>query len=125
MLDCLRSARTVNLVYVDDQQISVCLLYISYRNIVRLLLLRGETSVRILDARPPPNDILSNPAIEFVEMNMASLTSTQAALAKVFEKTGKAAEVVYHVAATIRFWVCCHAWLPQCFSSSDQVIGWC
>ncbi|KAG6918315.1 hypothetical protein DXG01_015173 [Tephrocybe rancida] len=71
--------------------------------IVRLLLLRGETHIRIIDLNPPSERIASNPAVSFVKTDITSLESVRRALGP-FESTGAPPKVIYHTAAIIRFW---------------------
>ncbi|KAF5382418.1 hypothetical protein D9615_002977 [Tricholomella constricta] len=71
--------------------------------IVRLLLLRGETNIRILDLDPPSIKIASNPAVSFVKTDITSLESIREAL-RPFDSTSARPSVIYHTAAIIRFW---------------------
>ncbi|KAG6866286.1 hypothetical protein C0991_006382 [Blastosporella zonata] len=71
--------------------------------IVQLLLLRGETDIRIVDLNPPAEKIASNPAVTFVETDITSLESVRRALGP-FRRTGVPPKVIYHTAAIIRFW---------------------
>lgn len=72
--------------------------------IVQLLLLRKETSIRIIDANPPAAAVLSNPSVSFVKVDITSRQALREALQAPFALTGKPANVVYHTAAVIRFW---------------------
>ena len=72
--------------------------------IVRLLVLRGETNVRVLDIVPPPEDILaSHSVVTYTKVDITSLSSIQAALVAPFP-SGALPSVIFHTAATIRFW---------------------
>ena len=72
--------------------------------IVRLLLLRGETNVRVLDIVPPQDDILvSYPVVSYTKVDITSPSSVQAALVAPFP-SGALPSVIFHTAATIRFW---------------------
>ncbi|KAJ7049493.1 hypothetical protein C8F01DRAFT_1183475 [Mycena amicta] len=81
--------------------------------IVRLLIIRGERNVRILDVNAPPPDILNNPAVSFVKTDITSLDSVRDGLMA----QGKPPTVIYHVAAIIRFW----ERAEYCFSASYNV----
>ncbi|KAJ6620506.1 hypothetical protein B0H10DRAFT_1791738 [Mycena sp. CBHHK59/15] len=72
--------------------------------LIRLLILRGETCIRILDVAPPPPHILDHPSVSFVKTDITSLESVRAALTQPFLLTGSPPSVIYHTAATIRFW---------------------
>ncbi|TFY68576.1 hypothetical protein EVG20_g3501 [Dentipellis fragilis] len=74
------------------------------RFIVKLLLLRGETNIRVLDLVPPPEDIAENPSVSFVKMDMTSLQSVKDGLSLPFPSTGAPPDVIFHTAAIIRFW---------------------
>jgi nucleoside-diphosphate-sugar epimerase len=74
------------------------------RHLIRLLLLRGETNIRILDVSPPPDGILSHKAISFVRTDITSLPSLRAGLSERFIGTREPPTVVFHMAAIIRFW---------------------
>ncbi|KAA1469828.1 NAD(P)-binding protein [Dentipellis sp. KUC8613] len=74
------------------------------RFLVKLLLLRGETNVRILDLVPPPEDIAENPSVSFVKTDMTSLQSVKDGLSLPFPSTGAPPDVIFHTAAAIRFW---------------------
>lgn len=78
--------------------------YTLYSYIVQLLLLRKETSIRIIDANPPAAAVLSNPSVSFVKVDITSRQALREALQAPFALTGKPANVVYHTAAVIRFW---------------------
>ncbi|KAG5638164.1 hypothetical protein H0H81_001460 [Sphagnurus paluster] len=71
--------------------------------IVRLLILRGETNIRIVDLNPPSEKIASHPAVSFVKADITSLESVRAALHR-FDNTGVSPSIIYHTAAIIRFW---------------------
>ncbi|KAJ7715726.1 hypothetical protein DFH07DRAFT_762708 [Mycena maculata] len=70
---------------------------------VRLLIMCGETSIRILDVNPPQK-ILDHPSVSFVKTDITSLESVRAALTLPFPSTGSPPSVIFHTAATIRFW---------------------
>ncbi|KDQ62376.1 hypothetical protein JAAARDRAFT_122067 [Jaapia argillacea MUCL 33604] len=72
--------------------------------IVRLLLLRGETTVRVIDLRPPREDILSHPSVSFVDADITKAESIKTALLAPFPSTGSPPTVIFHTAAIIRFW---------------------
>jgi nucleoside-diphosphate-sugar epimerase len=74
------------------------------RYILKLLLLRGETNIRILDIVPPSQDVLDNPAVSYVQMDMTSRTSVDKGLLAPFPLTGAPPSVIFHCAASIRFW---------------------
>ena len=72
--------------------------------IVRLLVLRGETNVRVLDIVPPPQDILaSHPTATYTKVDITSPSSVHAALIAPFP-SGVLPSIIFHTAATIRFW---------------------
>nr|GAT56097.1 predicted protein [Mycena chlorophos] len=81
--------------------------------VVRLLIMRGETNIRILDLTPPAPDVLENPAVSFVQTDITSLESVRAGLTA----SGTPPSVIYHVAATIRFW----ERAEYCFPASYKV----
>ncbi|KAJ7148658.1 hypothetical protein C8R43DRAFT_1068723 [Mycena crocata] len=72
--------------------------------IVRLLIMRGETNIRILDVNPPPSKILEHPSVSFIKMDITSLQSVREALSTPFQATGSVPSVIFHTAAIIRFW---------------------
>ncbi|KAF8073836.1 hypothetical protein FPV67DRAFT_1409535 [Lyophyllum atratum] len=84
--------------------------------IVRLLLLRGETNIRILDLQPPSKAIASHPAVSFVKTDITSLNSIREGL-RSFESTGTPPHVIYHTAAIIRFW----ERLSYCWNASYRI----
>ena len=72
--------------------------------IVRLLVLRGETNVRVLDIAPPHEDILAlHPVVTYTKVDITSMSSVEAALVTPFP-SGVLPSVIFHTAATIRFW---------------------
>ncbi|KAH9049858.1 NAD-P-binding protein [Lactarius hengduanensis] len=72
--------------------------------IVRLLVLRGETNVRVLDIVPPHEDFLtSHPAVTYTKVDITSPSSVHAALVAPFP-SGALPSVIFHTAAAIRFW---------------------
>ncbi|KAH9014505.1 hypothetical protein EDB85DRAFT_2029543 [Lactarius pseudohatsudake] len=72
--------------------------------IVRLLVLRGETNVRVLDIVPPHDDFLaSHPAVTYTKVDITSPSSVHAALVAPFP-SGALPSVIFHTAAAIRFW---------------------
>ncbi|KAI0304366.1 hypothetical protein B0F90DRAFT_1809207 [Multifurca ochricompacta] len=71
--------------------------------IVRLLILRGETNVRVLDLAPPPQDFASHPSLTFTKVDITSPSSVRSALVTPFP-SGVLPSVIFHTAATIRFW---------------------
>ncbi|KAJ6551649.1 hypothetical protein B0H19DRAFT_1158458 [Mycena capillaripes] len=72
--------------------------------IVRLLIMRGETSIRILDVNPPAQSVLDNPSISFIKTDITSIESVRGALTAPFTSTGTPPSVIFHTAAIIRFW---------------------
>jgi nucleoside-diphosphate-sugar epimerase len=79
------------------------------RYIVRTLLGRGETLVRIIDVIPP--DVSGDPSApdhvsraEFVRADVTDFTSMQDAISRPFGDTGVTAEVVFHTVGVIRHW---------------------
>ncbi|KAF8581220.1 NAD(P)-binding protein [Ramaria rubella] len=72
--------------------------------LIRLLLLRGETNIRVLDLSPPPDEILSHSSVSFIRTDITSLPSLRSGLSESFPTTKKPPAVVYHMAAIIRFW---------------------
>jgi nucleoside-diphosphate-sugar epimerase len=75
-----------------------------FRYIIRLLLLRGETKIRVLDLHPPHPDIASNPAVSYIKTDITSLQSVRHGLTQVFSDGSGPPTVIYHTAAVIRFW---------------------
>jgi nucleoside-diphosphate-sugar epimerase len=74
-----------------------------FRYIIRLLVLRGETKIRVLDLHPPHPDILSNPSISYIKTDITSIQSVRESLTQPFGASGPPT-VIYHTAALIRFW---------------------
>ncbi|KAJ7284438.1 hypothetical protein C8J57DRAFT_1431926 [Mycena rebaudengoi] len=72
--------------------------------LIRLLILRGETNIRILDLTPPPPDLLDHPSVSFVKTDVTSLKSVRDGLSQPFASTGSPPSVIHHTAASIRFW---------------------
>ncbi|KAI0057813.1 NAD(P)-binding protein [Artomyces pyxidatus] len=72
--------------------------------IVRLLILRGETNIRILDLVPPPPDLAEHPSVTYTWMDVTSPASVSAFLSAPFLSTGAPPSVIFHTAAIIRFW---------------------
>ncbi|KAJ7856690.1 hypothetical protein B0H14DRAFT_2752439 [Mycena olivaceomarginata] len=72
--------------------------------IVRLLIMRGETSIRILDVNPPAPTLLDHPSVSFIKTDITSLQSVRDALGAPFPATGAPPTVIFHTAAIIRFW---------------------
>ncbi|KAF9468585.1 hypothetical protein BDZ94DRAFT_1245763 [Collybia nuda] len=85
--------------------------------IVRLLLLRGERYIRVLDLHPPSTKIASHPAVSFVKTDITSLQSVLEGLTQPFTATGRPPKVIYHTAATIRFW----ERLSYCWNASYKI----
>lgn len=74
-------------------------------HVARLLLLRGETSIRLIDIQPPKDHLVpDHPAISFIKADITSPSSIRAALTTPFPATGKPPAVIYLTAAVIRFW---------------------
>ena len=72
--------------------------------IVRLLVKRGETNIRVLDIVPPHEDfIASHPTVTYTTVDITSPSSVHAALVAPFP-SGVLPSVIFHAAATIRFW---------------------
>lgn len=71
---------------------------------MQLLLLRGETQIRILDLYPPSASLLSHRAVTFVKTDITSLSSVRDALIQPFPSSGVLPTVIYHTAAVVRFW---------------------
>lgn len=79
------------------------------RFIVKSLLARGETLVRIIDVVPPPvsNDQVATGDLsqaEFIKADVTNYESIKDAISRPFGNTGRTAEVVFHVVAVIRHW---------------------
>ncbi|KAF8606015.1 NAD(P)-binding protein [Ceratobasidium sp. AG-I] len=79
------------------------------RFIVKSLLARGETLVRIIDVAPPPvsNDQVAVGDLsraEFIKADVTNYESIKDAISRPFRDTGRTAEVVFHVVAVIRHW---------------------
>lgn len=75
-----------------------------FRYLVLLLLKRGETTIRILDIVPPEPELLDNEVVTFIKTDITSRASVEAGLLAPFSTTGSPPSVIYHCAATIRFW---------------------
>jgi nucleoside-diphosphate-sugar epimerase len=71
---------------------------------VRLLLLRGERNIRILDLNPPTDPDSTDPAVSFIHTDIRDIKSVRDALTTPFPSTGKPPTVIFHTAALIRFW---------------------
>lgn len=71
--------------------------------IVRLLLLRGERHVRILDLAPPPADLVDRDEVDAVKGSITSRSDVEAALNRPFAD-GTRPSVVFHTASVIRYW---------------------
>ncbi|KAF9235919.1 hypothetical protein BU15DRAFT_89397 [Melanogaster broomeanus] len=63
--------------------------------LIRLLLLRGETNIRVIDLNPPESTISSQTAVSFVRADITDPSG---------HSTGAPPTVIYHAAALIRFW---------------------
>lgn len=74
------------------------------RYIIRLLILRGETNIRVLDLHPPQPDIASHSAVTFIRTDVTNLKSVRDGLTQPFSDILGSADVIYHTAALIRFW---------------------
>ncbi|KAF8218265.1 hypothetical protein K438DRAFT_1953084 [Mycena galopus ATCC 62051] len=85
--------------------------------IVRLLVMRGETSIRILDVNPPTSKFLDHPSVSFVKTDITSLQSVRDGLCAPFPGTGVPPTVIFHTAAIIRFW----ERLSYCWDASYRV----
>ncbi|KAJ7025549.1 hypothetical protein C8F04DRAFT_1009770 [Mycena alexandri] len=72
--------------------------------IIRLLIMRGETSIRIIDLNPPNSKYLDHASVSFVKTDITSVQSVRDALTAPFPTTGAAPTVIFHTAAMIRFW---------------------
>jgi nucleoside-diphosphate-sugar epimerase len=85
--------------------------------LVKLLLLRGETNIRIVDVVAPPAVFANDKRVSFIKADITSVDSVRAALTAPFEGTGKPAEVIYLTAASIRF----YERLEYCWKASHDV----
>lgn len=85
--------------------VSLCMIH-SY--IIRLLLLRDEPHIRILDLHPPTNRYLSShPSVSFIKTDITSLSSVRKGLLSPFissQGVELLPSVIFHTAAIIRFW---------------------
>ncbi|KIJ13024.1 hypothetical protein PAXINDRAFT_136533 [Paxillus involutus ATCC 200175] len=72
--------------------------------LIRLLLLRGETNIRVVDLNPPETAISSQTAVSFIRADITDPVSIRDALLQPFDTTGSPPTVIYHTAALIRFW---------------------
>ncbi|KAF7324868.1 3Beta-HSD domain-containing protein [Mycena kentingensis (nom. inval.)] len=70
--------------------------------IVRLLIMRGERNVRILDLTPPSAELV-DAGVSFVKTDITSLPSTREGLQMPFSD-GNPPKVIFHAAALIDFW---------------------
>ncbi|KAF8677338.1 Male sterility protein [Rhizoctonia solani] len=75
--------------------------------LVRTLLGRGETLVRIIDVAPPkisgdPNAPHHISHAEFIKADVTDYKSIQEAISRPFGDTGRTAEVIFHTVAVIR-----------------------
>lgn len=79
-----------------------------YSHIVRLLLLRKEPHIRILDLHPPTDPaIASHPSVSFIKTDITQLSSVRNGLLTPLTDGNKVEilpSVIFHTAATIRFW---------------------
>jgi hypothetical protein len=71
--------------------------------IVRLLLLREDTNIRIVDLFPPPADILQGGVVEYVRADVGRADQVSEALKRPF-RDGRPVDVVHNTSALIRFW---------------------
>jgi len=75
-------------------------------SIAHLLLLRGDKNIRILDLAPvhkEDEEAFREAGVEVMKVNITNKEETVAAITKPFAN-GRPTEVVFHVAAAIRFW---------------------
>ncbi|KAH7882704.1 hypothetical protein F5I97DRAFT_1907690 [Phlebopus sp. FC_14] len=72
--------------------------------LIRLLLLRGETNIRVVDLHPPVAAVASHSAVSFIQTDITKLDSVRDALLRPFDSTGSPPTIIYHTAALIRFW---------------------
>ncbi|KAF9219894.1 NAD(P)-binding protein, partial [Gyrodon lividus] len=72
--------------------------------LIRLLLLRGEMNIRVVDLNPPEAVISSQAAVSFVRADITDPVSIRDALLQPFNEIGSPPTVIYHTAALIRFW---------------------
>lgn len=86
-----------------------------FRYIVRLLLLRGETNIRILDLYPPATQFDS--CVTFVKVDITSLDSLRQGLILPFDATGAPPSVIFHTAAVIRF----YERFPYCWNATHNI----
>ncbi|KAL0960681.1 hypothetical protein HGRIS_005709 [Hohenbuehelia grisea] len=84
--------------------------------IVKLLLMRGETSVRIIDL-DSPSEFTENPSVSFIRADVTDAQKIREAISKPFDSTGKAPEVIFYTVALIRFW----ERASYCFGASYNV----
>jgi nucleoside-diphosphate-sugar epimerase len=68
---------------------------------VQLLLLRGESSILILDVYPPQISVASHPSVTFIQTDITSPQSLREAFAS---PDHPPINVIYFTAAIIRFW---------------------
>ncbi|KAF7978498.1 hypothetical protein HWV62_45649 [Athelia sp. TMB] len=74
------------------------------RFIIKLLLLRGETKIRVLDIHPPHSDVASEPGVHYIHTDISSLQSVREGLSAPFPGPSDLPIVIFHTAALIRFW---------------------
>jgi nucleoside-diphosphate-sugar epimerase len=88
---------------LQDGHITTCI-HLPFRYIIRLLILRGETKIRVLDLQSPPPDIASNPVVSYIKTDVTSLQSIRDGLTQPFSDGSGPPTIIYHTAAVIRFW---------------------
>ncbi|KAJ8508386.1 hypothetical protein ONZ45_g9335 [Pleurotus djamor] len=71
--------------------------------IVKLLLLRGEDNIRIIDLQEPPQDLRGLPSVTWSRADITNAQEIRDAILAPFA-SGKHAQVIYLTAATLRFW---------------------
>jgi hypothetical protein len=69
--------------------------------LARLLLMRNDTNVRVVDIFPPPADIALD--VEYVRADIGNAAQIYEALSKPF-RDGRPVDVVHNTSALIRFW---------------------
>ncbi|KAJ8508388.1 hypothetical protein ONZ45_g9333 [Pleurotus djamor] len=71
-------------------------------HIVELLLLRGETKIRIIGRQQPPPELSSRLGVTWLKADITNAQEIKDAILAPFP-SGEQAQVIYHTAATIRF----------------------
>jgi nucleoside-diphosphate-sugar epimerase len=71
--------------------------------LVRLLLLRKDTNIRIVDISPPPPDLVQGGGVEYVRTDISRADHVNEAIKRPF-RNGRSVDVVHNTSAMIRFW---------------------